>query len=209
MPTPAMPLKKSRRRLKNWLIGLGLATTVLIGGAVGHTARVAGNPDDPAIPGTVSSAPPSAAGTGRFTTPSGPVELQMGDPASIGQNGVEAATLIISHAIVSWQPIDQYAECPQNRYFVAVHVEVKAAASLTSGFDVNPLDFYALSGSTHYDEGDGNAYEGPHNAAELNATAFNAGDSGSGWLLFDLPTAHSKIVYTPNLYGRPLADWTF
>lgn len=209
MDTPAMPPPKKSHRLRNWLIGLGLAITALIGSAVGHAAKVAGTPDNATILSTVSRPAAPAPSTGGSSSPPGPVKLRMGDPASIGQDGVEAAAVIISHVLVSSEPVDQYSEGPQNGYFVAVHVEVKATASLTSRFDINPLDFYALSASTHYDEGDGNAYEGPHNAAELNATTLNAGESADGWLLFDLPRAHGKIVYAPNLGGHPLADWTF
>jgi hypothetical protein len=141
--------------------------------------------------------------------PAGPVDLRLGDPAPISQDGASAATIILSKRGISSQPIDQFSTGPQNGYFVAIRVDVSADASLTSGFDINPLDFYALSGNAHYDEGDGNAYEGPHNGAELNATTLNAGETASGWLLFDLPSPHGKIVYAPNLDSQPLAYWKF
>ncbi len=44
---------------------------------------------------------------------------------------------------------------------------------------------------------------------ELNATTLNASETASGWLLFDLPSPHGKIVYAPNLDGQPLAYWKF
>jgi len=211
MLTPPMSPPKKSHRLRNWLTGIGLAVAVLVGGAVGCAAIAGSALNSAANPSSVSSshaASPPSGGTSS-AAPSGPVELQLGTPASISQNGTDAATVVIGDPVVSSQPVDQYSEGPQNGYFVAVHVRASAAAGLTDGFDINPLDFYALSRSSHYDEGDGNAYEGPHNAAELNATTLNAGETASGWLLFDLPRPHGKIVYAPNLDGQPLAYWTF
>jgi Domain of unknown function (DUF4352) len=113
---------------------------------------------------------------------------------------------VLREPAVSTQPTDEFSQGPQNGYFVSVHVTVNATAD---GFDIDPLDFYALSGTTHYDEGDGNAFEGPDNANELEATTLNAGESANGWLLFDLPSPHGQIVYAPNLNGEPLAYWDF
>ena len=74
----------------------------------------------------------------------GPVNLQLGDAASISQNGADAATITLDKRVVATQAVDQYSDGPQNGYFVAVHVTVTGSAGLSSGFDVNPLDFYAL-----------------------------------------------------------------
>ena len=208
-----MPPPRKTHRLRNWLVGIGLAIAALIGGATGCAALAGNVLNQAANPNSVSTsqAAPSSgtASTASSPAPSGPVALQLGVPASISQNGAAAATVVISDPIVSSQPVDQYSDGPQNGYFVAVRVRASAVSGLTDGFDINPLDFYALSGRAHFDEGDGNAYEGPHNAAELNATTLNAGEAASGWLLFDLPRPHGKIVYAPNLDGQPLAYWKF
>lgn len=217
MTTYPMPPPKKSHRLRNWLIGIGVAIAALTGGIVGCTAIVgtalnqAANPNsvssgNSAQTGALGSSPASAADT---PAPSGPVTLQLGDPASISQDGADAATITLKRRVISSQPVDQYSEGPQNGYFVAIRVNATGAASLTTGFDINPLDFYALSGSTHYDEGDGNAFEGPHSSAQLDAITLNAGETASGWLLFDLPSPHGKIVYAPNLDGQPLAYWKF
>jgi hypothetical protein len=213
MITPPMPPPKKSHRVRNWLIGIGVAIIALIGGLAGCAALLSSAANQAANPNTVSSQRPAGAtasgGTASTPAPAGPTELRLGDSASISQDGASAATIILSKKVISSQPVDQFADGPQNGYFVAIRVDVSADPSLTTGFDINPLDFYALSGSTHYDEGDGNAFEGPHNGAELNATTLNAGETASGWLLFDLPTPHGKIVYAPNLDGQPLAYWKF
>ena len=206
------PVKKSHR-LRNWLIGIGVSIVVVIAGVAGCAALVSSavnhiaNPNSVSGQSTTGNSPPAS--TGSTPAPSGPVELQLGDSASISQNGTDAATIVVGRLATSTQPVDSFSDGPQNGYFVAVHVTATGAAGLTNGFDINPLDFYALSGTTHYDEGDGNAFEGPHSSSELEATTINAGETTNGWLIFDLPSPHGKIVYAPNLDGQPLASWTF
>src|SRR5262249_5895314 len=212
-PATPPPPQKSHPRRKG-PIGIGLLIVALIGAAVGHAAGVGGTVSNATNPSSVNSRHTSAhtstpSGTAISPSPSGPVELQLGDPAEISQAGADSATILVSRRVASSKPADQFSNGPQNGYFVSVRVTVSAAADLANGFDINPLDFYALSGRTHYDEGDGNAFEGPHNVAQLDATTLNAGETASGWLLFDLPSPHGEIVYAPNLDGQPLANWTF
>ena len=214
MLTPSMPPPRPRHRLRNWLIGIGLAAVVLIGGAAGCTALVGSALTNAARPNSVSPTHPASqggavSGAASSPSPSGPVELSLGDPASVSQDGTDAATVIIGRREVSSHPAGQFSDGPQNGFFVAVHITVRASAGLSDGFDINPLDFYALSGHAHYDEGDGNAFEGPRSNGELDATTLNAGETASGWLLFDLPTRHGRVVYAPNLDGPPLAYWKF
>ena len=215
MLTPQMyeaPPKKSHR-VRNWLIGISLTVAVLIGGAVGCAAMVGSTLTTAANPDSVSSH--SAAHTGPRSSldgsaaPTRPAELRLGGSALINQDGTDGATITLTTRAVASQPADPFSDGPRNGYFVAVRITVNAVDGLTSGFNINPLDFYALTGSAHYDEGDGNAYEGPHSEAELNATTLNAGETATGWLLFDLPSPHGKVVYAPNLAGQPLASWAF
>ncbi|MGH3410067.1 MAG: hypothetical protein ACRDRJ_47365 [Streptosporangiaceae bacterium] len=214
MPPPR-PRHRPRHRLRNRLIGIGLAIVALIGGAVGCTALVGSALTSAARPDSVSSghaalhagASPQAAASS--PGPSGPVDLHLGDPASVSQDGADAATVAIGRKEVSSRPVDGFSDRPQNGFFVAVHITVRASTSLADGFDINPLDFYALSGRAHFDEGDGNAFEGPRSNRDLNATTLNAGETASGWLLFDLPARHGRVAYAPNLDGPPLAYWKF
>jgi DNA helicase II / ATP-dependent DNA helicase PcrA len=46
-------------------------------------------------------------------------------------------------------------------------------------------------------------------SASVAPSTMNAGETATGWLIFDIPPPHGKIVYAPNLDGRPLAYWTF
>ena len=210
---PIPPPVKKGHRLRNWLIGIGVSIVAVIAGVagcaalVGSVANHVANPNSVSGPPTTDNSPPAS--TVSTPPPSGPVELRLGDSASISQNGTDAATIVVGRLATSTQPVDSFSDGPQNGYFVEVHVTATGAAGLTNGFDINPLDFYALSGTTHYDEGDGNAFEAPHSSAELQATTINAGETATGWLLFDLPSPHGKIVYAPNLDGQPLAYWTF
>lgn len=216
MITAPAPHRKSHR-LRNWLLGIGVTIVAVIGGIAGCAAMVGGALDNAANPDSVSGHRPPVAstqdsapsGVADTPAPAGPVRLRLGDSASITQDGADAATIVLGSRVVLSQPVDQYSDGPQHGYFVAIRVHATGAASLTGGFDINPLDFYALTSSAHYDEGDANAYEGPHNGAELEAATLNAGETTSGWLLFDLPSSHGEIVYAPNLDGQPLAYWKF
>jgi hypothetical protein len=31
----------------------------------------------------------------------------------------------------------------------------------------------------------------------------------TGYLYFDVPSAHGKVVYAPNSDGQPLAEWSY
>ena len=96
--------------------------------------------------------------------------------------------------------------------------KVDAVDGLTSGFNINPFYFYALTGSAHYDEGDGNACEGPHSEAELNATTLNAGETATGMAAVRpaLPARQGRLRPEPDraaagllgvlTWSRPLAS---
>lgn len=203
MTTPAIRPHKTHRP-RYWPAGIAVTIITLTASVTGCATLSASQASSPNSASTRSAGAP--AGT---AAPSGPAELPLGNAASISQGGAAAATIFLDQLEVSSQPADQYSQGPQNGYFVVIRVRVTGAAGLTSGFDINPLDFYALAGSTHYDEGDGNAFEGPHSGDNLSATTLNAGESTVGWLLFDLPSPHGKVVYAPNLGGQPLAYWKF
>jgi hypothetical protein len=126
---------------------------------VGHALNQAANPNSAA-----AGRRRAHAGAASSPASSSPATLQLGESADISQNGTGAATIVISQPAISSQPAGVFSQGPQNGFFVSVHVTANATAD---GFGINPLDFYALSGSTHYDEGDGNAFEGPNSADEL------------------------------------------
>ena len=138
--------------------------------------------------------------------------LAMGDTETLGSNdtGATEGTATVSHPVIATQPADQYGSAPQNGYFVIVTVAATADQGYTGGYDVYSGDFYALSGGSHYTEGNGNSYSAlADSSAELGYTTLAAGESTSGKLVFDVPSRHGYIVYAPNLDGQPLAEWKY
>jgi hypothetical protein len=94
---------------------------------------------------------------------------------------------------------------------VIVHVKATADPAYTDGFDINELDFYDLTRGQHYDSGNGNAYNALSDR-QSNAditTTLAAGETASGWMAFDVPSRHGKIVYSPNVDGQPIAEWSY
>lgn len=159
-----------------------------------------------------ASAPPSSAPepfippTTTTTAPSGPVQLAQGAPAMITQNGSSAGSVVVQSVNITTQPANSFGEAPANGYFVIANI---AASSSINGFDVNPVDFYAVdSNGTHYTMGDGHAFEALA-GDELSVSTLNAGENASGPLAFDTATPHGYIVYAPNLNGAPLAEWAY
>jgi hypothetical protein len=109
----------------------------------------------------------------------------------------------------STRPADEYGSAPQYGYFLTVQVRAMAVASYRNGFDIGPIDFYALVGSSHFEEGNGNALDAPGADRELDYATLNAGEATSGTLVFDVPAKHGKIAYSPEFEGGPLGYWTF
>jgi hypothetical protein len=66
-----------------------------------------------------------------------------------------------------------------------------------------------MSGTDHFDEGDGNALEAPGSNKELGSSNLGAGETASGTLVFDMPSPHGRIAYAPNLNGQALGYWTY
>lgn len=155
-----------------------------------------------------ASAPPATLPTTTTTAPSGPVQLNLDQPAPITQNGANAATVTVQSVNATTQPGNSFGEAPANGYFVIANISI---ASSVNGFEINPLDFYAVDkNGTHYREGNGNAFEALSDpSTELQASTLNAGENESGPIVFDMPVTHGEIVYAPNLNGAPLAEWSF
>ncbi len=188
----------------------GIIVAIAVGAAVSSsTTAVSGQPSASSQT-TTSPSPAATPSASSPAVPSGPEMLAMGDSASVTTGGTPSATITVSAPVVTTRPADQYGSAPQNGYFVAVTVKVTADQAYTDGFDINPLDFYALSGGTHYGWGDGNAiWALSSSTKELNSATLAAGESTSGKLAFDVSSPHGYIVYAPNLDGQPLAEWKY
>ncbi len=144
--------------------------------------------------------------------PSGPDKLAVGQAETLGDSSsATVGTVTVESARVSTYSVQDYGSAPANGYFVVVHVTTTADQSYTDGWDINELDFHVLARGVHYDSGNGNAYSALSDAqsnADLTAT-LGAGESSSGWMAFDVPSAHGEIIYAPNYDGQPVAEWSY
>jgi len=154
---------------------------------------------------TVQAPPASEPSSPPATTPE---TLRIGQAATVTMDGTDAAKLMVVSVKASTRPADEYGSPPQHRYFLTVEVRATALPSNSNGFDIGAIDFYALLGGSHFEEGNGNALDAPGADNELYAT-LNAGESTSGTLVFDVPSKHGKITYSPVDQGGPIAYWTF
>jgi hypothetical protein len=223
---PAPARKRWPRRHPVWttlicvLLG-GVTLVIALGAAVSSMANQALSSNH--VQGT-SSAPHSGTNPGAGTTnnsnnappappaPSGPEHLAIGQAAVIGDSGnATEGSVTVKSVNVTQYPADSYGEAPANGYYVIVHVSAKADPSYTQGFDINSLDFNAVSHGQQYQEGNGNAFEALSNnqSGQDITTTLAAGNRADGWIAFDVHSPHGKIVYAPNLDGQPLATWRY
>lgn len=213
-PPPSRP-PPHKRHPGLWIAALAaVAVVVAVGAGIGIGASVGQKtptatsssspattqPSQPATPTPPQeSAPPPA-------QPSGPIALNVGEPLTVTQDGVDVGTLTISSVDVTSQPPDQYSDGPANGYFLIAHVKFHVRNDYTQGFPINPFDFYTVVNGQHYEYGNGNAM---FVNTTLNAATLGAGESTTGSIAFDVPAPHGKIAYAPNLSGGPIAFWRF
>ena len=207
---PLPPKKKHHRVLWFVVLPVGLVTALGIGiGAANSGTHLQGSQPPASVP--AASAPASASAPPAPTPTPGVDVMPMGTTGQFGTGSTTDLTIKLNRPEVSTVPVDAYSSGPAKGYFVAIHVAAAATADQQS---VYSGDFYVKVGHARYDEGNGNASEGPHGIMangdqELGFQDLNAGDATSGWLLFDLPKPHGTVFYAPNLDGGPLAAWTF
>jgi cytoskeletal protein RodZ len=165
----------------------------------------------PAASSAVASPAAAPSSAMASPSPSGPVMLSVGDTAHFTQtsdqgNTAQASVTVTSVKATTQPGNPQFGESPQNGYYVIASVTVSTSGT----FDTNPLDFYTLVNSAHYDEGNGNAdFAVSDPSSELQAATLNAGEHTTGLLLFDVPGPHGEIVYAPNYDSAPLAEWKY
>jgi hypothetical protein len=139
--------------------------------------------------------------------------LTPGQSASVNVGGSDqtAATITVESATLTTHPAQSFGSAPAKGHFVIVQVKATCDPSYTDGFSINSLDFYDLVNGTHYDSGNGNAYDALSDSQsnEDITTTLAAGETSTGWVAFDVPSAHGAIVYAPNADGQPLAEWTY
>jgi hypothetical protein len=167
--------------------------------AVEAPTATSGTETVPAPPASQPSTPPG-------TTPG---TLKIGQAAIITIDGTEAASLTIASVQASTRPADVYGSAPRHGNFLTVRVRAVVLPSYRNGFDIGPMDFYALLRSSYFEEGNGNALDAPGADRELDYATLNAGESTSGTLVFDVPAKHGKIAYVPQFGDGPMGYWTF
>jgi hypothetical protein len=74
---------------------------------------------------------------------------------------------------------------------------------------INPLDFYAKADGQHISSMDGNAMGAIDSSQELTASTLNSGETATGQMVFDVPSAHGQIVYAAGLNSQALASWNY
>jgi hypothetical protein len=175
------------------------------------SAPSTGNHPSPATPGW-GDAPVPGVTPSADPTPAGPDQLQAGDTETLGNNSDNTVgTVTVGKPVVTTWPAQSYGEKPANGYYVIIKVTAKADPSYTDGWFVSPLDFHAVVRGQHYDEDNGHAYDGMTDAQESTdlSTTLGAGETVTGYIAFDVPSAHGKIVYAPNSDGQPIAEWSY
>jgi len=223
---PGQPDRKAWYRRWYTIVPASIAAAVIALGAIGaaasgssHHAAAPKPPTSsaPAAPSTPAADPSTPAADpstpAADPTPAGPDQLAAGDTEMLGSVSTNASigTVTVGHPQVRTWPSDSYGERPANGYYVVVKVTAKADSSYTDGWFVSPPDFHAVVKGQHYDQDNGHAYEGATDAernTDLSAT-LAAGETVTGYLYFDVPSAHGKIVYAPNSDGQPLAEWSY
>lgn len=115
--------------------------------------------------------------------------------------------MTITGAKVVTGPQAEFGSAPAHGYFVIA--TVKATAASGGQLDINPLDFYAKANSQHIGTMDGNAMGAIDSSQELTASTLNGGETATGQIVFDVPSAHGQIVYAPGLNSQALASWNY
>ncbi len=131
-----------------------------------------------------------------------PSELAIGDTGSFTSDEGDADITITKVQTATRDPAP-YGDRPSHGWFVVFHVK---AIGTRGSYDVNSFDFYVKSSNGYHTE-DPEYLDswGP----SLESGTLHSGEHLSGTIVYDAPTKHGKLVYSPNLDSEPLASWTF
>jgi hypothetical protein len=187
-----------------FLIGSGVLIAVLLaGGSSGDKHATATAPvTTEFIP--PPSAPPDT--TPDMTAPPTPVtagKLAIGETGSFTSEDGSAADITITKVEVTTRDPSPYGERAKHGFFVVFHVKTSGTSG---GYDVNTFDFYATSSNGYHTEEPeyldswGPTFEGG---------TVHEGEHQSGTIVYDLPTRHGKLVYSPNFDNEALATWSY
>jgi hypothetical protein len=196
------------RRRRRWLRRIALGLAALVALIIGITVASSGT--------HVTVTPPAPAGHSAPASPAAPAApkapstmgLAPGQSVTVSDTGLGYhGAVTITGAKVVTGPQAEFGSAPAHGYFVIA--TVKAAAASGGQLDINPLDFYAKATSQHIGTMDGNAMGAIDSSQELTASTLNGGETATGQIVFDVPSAHGQIVYAPGLNSQALASWNY
>lgn len=131
-----------------------------------------------------------------------PSELAIGDAGSFTSDAGDADITITKVQMATRDPAP-YGERPSHGWFIVFHMK---ATGSSGSYDVNPFDFYVKSSNGfHTEDAEYLDSWGP----SFESGTLHSGEHLSGTIVYDVPTKHGKLVYSPNLDSEPLATWTF
>jgi hypothetical protein len=162
---------------------------------------------------SANAAPPASSAQANPAAPAAPkapstMGLAPGQSVTVNDNDMgNHGTVTVTGAKVVTQAQTDFGSAPAHGHFVIV--TVKATATSGGQLDINPLDFYAKAAGQHFGSTDGNALGAIDSSQELNANTLNGGESTSGEIVFDVPSAHGQIVYATGLNSQALASWNY
>ena len=196
------------RRRRRWLRRIALGLAALVALIIGITVASSGT--------HVTVTPPAPAGHSSPASPAAPAApkapstmgLALGQSVTLSDTGLGYhGTVTITGAKVATGPQAEFGSAPAHGYFVIA--TVKATATSGGQLDINPLDFYAKAKGQHIGTMDGNAMGAIDSSQELTASTLNGGETATGQIVFDVPSAHGQIVYAPGLNSQALASWNY
>jgi hypothetical protein len=158
---------------------------------------------------SAGAAPPasSSAAQAGANAPS-TTSLSPGQPLTVNDtfDGYHGTVTITSAKVVTGAQ-SEYGSAPAHGHFVILTVTATAANG--GQLDMNPLDFYAKAGGQHISTDDGNALDATNVSQDLTASTLNSGETATGQIAFDVPSAHGQIVYAPGWNSQALASWNY
>jgi hypothetical protein len=188
-----------------------IALAILAVTGCASSASSSGGPPPPTnIPSSAFSQASSPAASPSSAL-SSPGMLSAGQPATLDDSSnATMGAITVEPVTVTTQSADGTGNTPQNGWFVVAEVKVAANSSYSGGFYISADDFYALEGSSHYDNGNGNAYDALTDGEQDSLdTTLAAGETTTGWISFDVPSKHGEIAYAPNSNGQPIVEWSY
>jgi predicted secreted protein len=131
-----------------------------------------------------------------------PSDLAAGDTGSFTSDA-GAGDITVTKIQAATRDPGEFGERAKHGWYVVIHLK---ATGTSGSYDVNSFDFYAKASNGYHTE-DAEYLEswGP----ALDGGTLHSGEHISGTIVYDMPTKHGKLVYSPNLDGEPLATWSY